>query len=203
MAGRLPTHDVPSLPLRASPFRYQVCLQLVSTFVFPPFFLFFSLSLSFFVVLRASLPLPCITADTRSPLVEQVGGHSPCARVRHQSLVCKPVSTAEREHRFYEQFAPEALREFLPRYYGVRLVEFVADPGPSATSGSAGAGSAGSAGAGSPASIAVPAVVPPRSVSRSSSSEEFGKGGAHDALGDDQGDENPSGELCVAGQREA
>ena len=61
------------------------------------------------------------------PSTPQVGGHTPCARVRQQSLVCKPLSSSQREYEFYQKHAPQPLEEFLPRYFGVRSVEFVSE----------------------------------------------------------------------------
>eukprot|EP00056_Hartaetosiga_gracilis_P008595 m.123411 g.123411 ORF g.123411 m.123411 type:complete len:421 (+) comp12948_c0_seq5:174-1436(+) len=55
------------------------------------------------------------------PFSDQVGGHSPCARLKEDpSIVCKPAGS--REVLFYETFLPDELKEFLPAFHGVKLV---------------------------------------------------------------------------------
>eukprot|EP00055_Hartaetosiga_balthica_P006799 m.22210 g.22210 ORF g.22210 m.22210 type:complete len:372 (-) comp5434_c0_seq1:165-1280(-) len=61
------------------------------------------------------------------PFSDQVGGHSPCARLKdNPNVVCKP--SGDRELAFYQQHLPPVLKEFLPEFFGVKLVRIHAQP---------------------------------------------------------------------------
>eukprot|EP01147_Barroeca_monosierra_P008922 gene8923-1265_t len=71
---------------------------------------------------QTSSPLPVAEIAQASPFPHQVGGHSPCVRVKESNLVCKPAQP--KEQKFYENYRPALLAPFLPKYHGCTLVEF-------------------------------------------------------------------------------
>eukprot|EP00049_Salpingoeca_infusionum_P027091 m.30330 g.30330 ORF g.30330 m.30330 type:complete len:390 (+) comp9272_c0_seq1:155-1324(+) len=52
----------------------------------------------------------------------QVGGHSVCARLVEEKLICKPLIKSTREQEFYESRMPAELKPFVPKYFGTRLI---------------------------------------------------------------------------------
>lgn len=69
------------------------------------------------------------------PFLNQVGGHHACAKIPLEGKIAKPVDDHHEQH-FYERLLSPRLREFVPRYYGLRDVEFSPSRGTSAESDS-------------------------------------------------------------------